>query len=80
MKAPECRICGAVHWGREPHKWVANTPTLATKPVVANKEMVANTKEVVANSESPKSRHGVYADKERRKAYMRDLMKKRRQK
>jgi hypothetical protein len=83
MKAPLCRVCGVAHWGREPHRFterverlvhdavndrvdreVANTPPLATKAVNA-----------VANTES---RHGVYADKAKRLAYMREYMKKRR--
>lgn len=73
MKPPICRVCGVAHWGRDPHVFkgevVANT-----EPVVANESSV-----VVDNTPAPaKGRHGVYKDKGRRLAYMRDLMRKRR--
>jgi hypothetical protein len=47
------------------------------RPLVANKpEVVANSAPLVANKQS---RHGQYADAEKRKTYMRDYMRKRRQ-
>ena len=78
MKAPKCRLCEKSHWGlcervaikvsivKDLREKVANI-----KPVVANKEeLVAN---VVANS-----RHGKYADLEKRRAYQREYMRRRR--
>ena len=55
---------------------VANSPQtvanrVANTPLVANKT-VANTESLVAN------RHGQYADKDKRREYMRDYMAKRR--
>ena len=50
-------------------------PVLNIPVVVANtKKLVANNHDMVANI----SKHGVYADKEARKEYQRDLMRKRR--
>ena len=45
------------------------------KPVVVNKEeLVVNEPEVVVN----KTKHGVYADREKRKVYMREYMRRKR--
>jgi len=54
---------------------VANGPP----PVVADAPVVANRAPVVANNAVANStRHGQYSDKGRRKAYMRDLMRRKR--
>ena len=62
MEAPLCRLCGKRHYTYESHAF--DWLDSAVPPVVAN---------VVANS-----KHGKYADKEKRKTYQRDLMRKRR--
>jgi len=48
--------------------------------VKAARRVVANSEPVVANvvANKPASRHGRYADLEKRRAYMRDLMRRRR--
>ena len=70
----KCFACGVVH------DWQLPCPvhTVVHKPEkVANKPdpVVANKPEVVANTVS---RRGKYADAEKRKAYQRELMRKRR--
>lgn len=50
-------------------------PMVANTPVVAN--AVANNLPMVANT-AVANRHGKYADKDRRRTYMRDLMRRRR--
>ena len=74
LKAPICPVCGKSAWPSQ--QWLHKecgivVLTVANKPegVVANAAEVTHP---VAN------RHGKYADTEKRKAYMRDLMRKRR--
>lgn len=71
-----CKACGLEHRG-----WVtcvkAKHDMANTRPVVIETttiDVVANEPTKVAN------RHGVYKDKEKRLAYMRELMRKRRAK
>ena len=66
MKAPKCKFCGKEEW-RHVCGGLA-TKLSTTKP----EKRVANVKTEVAN------RHGKYADQEKRKRYMRELMNLRR--
>ena len=67
MEAPKCRLCEKRHWGTCNNVSFITPITVLVEddspPVVANR---------VAN------RHGKYADKEKRRIYQRDLMRKRR--
>lgn len=65
---PICKACGQRH----PSMWTRARCMAQAKPAVETSPQVANTNAAVAN------RHGVYADKEKRRAYMRELMRKRR--
>lgn len=76
-----CRVCNERHGSREPHVFkdvVVHAPKVVVhKPVL----VVHNEEKVVHAGSSQKdgsSRHGVYADAEKRKAYRREWMKKRR--
>lgn len=67
-----CRRCGLpVHASRCKAEDVAAYKATKCAPAVA---LVANAEPLVAN------KHGQYADKEKRKAYQRELMRKRRAK
>ena len=69
MDAPKCRLCGERHWG------TCNS-FLMDPVVVSVDELVANVAvNTVVNKES---RHGRYADKEKRRGYMKEYMRKRR--
>lgn len=56
----------------------AAKPAVSTKQVVHAPLAVANATDPVANAVANISRHGKYADLEKRRAYMRDLMRKKR--
>lgn len=65
-------------------KLVVKKNAPAPAPVVANTKLVANKADLVANKEglvaNRPSKHGVYADKTKRRAYMREYMKAKREK
>jgi hypothetical protein len=67
MKAPKCRLCKHEHWNNEPH-------VFATNDVANTVNTMANT---VVNSVANKSTYK-YRDAEKRRAYQRDLMRKKR--
>ena len=68
MQPPKCRYCGHAHWLRDPHIFPETVvQTEHGYSVVANSapKMVANRS----------TKHGQYADKDRRRQYMRDYMR-----
>jgi hypothetical protein len=80
MKPPKCRVCEHEHWGRDPHvfKAIADTfEALGRSPEEAKEleqvALVANSP--VANKVANKDRH---KKTDARRAYMRELMRKRR--
>ena len=68
MDAPKCKLCGKRHYTYEPHVFsgmdVVSSSANEFVPMVVHK--VVHTK------------HGKYADKEKRKAYRREYMRKKR--
>ena len=81
MKAPKCRLCEKNHWGL--------CERLAEKVSVVKglREKVANIKPVVVHKEElvvhgPEmvvhTKHGKYADLEKRKSYRKEWMRRRR--
>lgn len=67
MKAPKCRLCGHEHWNSEAHHF--------GDVVVHKPEKVVHAKPVVVHKES---KHGRYADAEKRRQYRRGWMKRKR--
>ena len=68
MKPPKCRYCGHAHWLRDPHIFTETVAqTTHGYSVVAN-----STPDKVANIST---RHGQYADKDKRRQYMREYMR-----
>ena len=67
MKCPDCD--GSAHGKHKAH-WFKPTAAVVTHmpAKVANTSLVANTAKVA-------NKHGQYADKDRRRAYMRDYMR-----
>jgi hypothetical protein len=61
-----CKECGEVFWHKAGHSCVvANKPELVVNRVVANTDVVAN-------------KHGKYADKDKRRGYMKEYMRQKR--
>lgn len=84
MKCPKCNLehrgwvtCAKARFDATSAVYEASINKEYDTPWVAN-NVVANTPEVANNTTVVANRHGVYADKEKRKAYMRELMRKRR--
>ena len=85
MESPFCKSCNRRHGGpcnvfymaNEP---VVNTDNMANKVVRATPRVVHEEKAVVHKPVMVvhKSKHGVYADLEKRRAYRREWMRKRR--
>jgi hypothetical protein len=71
MEAPNCRTCGNRHYGP------CNVFYNAEEP---KKEKAVDMQPDKTVVRATGSKHGVYADKEKRKAYRREYMKKRRAK
>jgi len=68
MQPAKCRYCGHAHWLRDPHIFAETVvQTKRDYSVVAN-----NTPDKVANRSS---RHGQYADQDKRRLYMREYMR-----
>lgn len=82
MDAPKCRVCGVVEWH---HVCSGAGKPISRKPVKAasvltgvNRSVVANTAKLVANITKVANKHGKYADKLKRRLYMRAYMQARR--
>lgn len=76
MKPPLCRVCQSEHWPKAAHVWagarlVVNEPVVVNNPVV-----VVNTASNVVVNKRSLDRH----NKDARRAYMREYMKRRRAK
>ena len=73
MKAPVCRLCGVAHWGNE-HVWPKGTgPSQAlspAKPALERKHEIPTPGKTLSKAANDRA--------ERRRGYMRDLMRKRR--
>ena len=76
--AAVCRVCGHRHWMRDPHIWgdepkkkvldVLRDEIKRVAPVVVHAEKVVHA-----------SKHGRYADTEKRREYRREWMKRKRE-
>ncbi len=77
MEKPVCRVCKGRHWGNEAHVWKESglAGFVRSSPEEREKAAAGLPKKA---TERQVTKHGVYADKEKRKAYMRELMKRRR--
>lgn len=86
MKAATCRLCGKAHWGNcfviadQP---VANgiANSVANSRPVTRKEALTVAKKIIADAEAeckPLKRSPKYRDLEKRRAYMKDFMRRKR--
>ena len=71
---PQCKLCGCNHWNHEPHIW-DDKPDVVKKLVVDIPELVVATAIKVVDKPTG-SRHGKYADLEKRKKYQREYKRK----
>ena len=90
MEAPKCRLCGSRHWGvcpTEKASVIKDLQEMIVHPpisVVHKGEKIVHRPETVVHAvvhsdkEVVHTKHGVYADLEKRKAYRREWMRKRR--
>lgn len=69
--APQCRLCGARHWTREPHA-VVNSGVVVNNAVVVNKPVGGRTVQIRCRDRHKKTPE--------RAAYMREYMRTRRAK
>lgn len=78
MKPPFCKICQNNHSLRDPHIWTEEAGTI--KKRIDYAKSVANKTKAVANSigSVANKKYGRYKDIEKRKAYMREYMKRKR--
>lgn len=75
MDAPICRLCGKAHWSHEDH--IFDAVSKPPKVVVNKPVLVVNSNPVVANKSRTQGRH---KDKDSRRTYMRDYMRRKRHK
>ena len=78
MKAPKCRLCGKLHWGVCEGAKGSVINELREK-IVHTTPLVVHKEEVVVH-EVVHTKHGKYADLEKRKAYRREWMRRKRAK
>ena len=83
MEKPKCRLCGKRHWFSEGCIWEDKTEDMAN---MANKEEIipetmANTENHMANRKNRMANRSAYKyrNAEKRRLYMRDYMRKKRQ-
>lgn len=69
MEAPTCRLCKGKHWGNEPHAWPKEKVVHAGSPRAAD---------IGSSQIKADSRHGKYADLDKRKKYRREWMRNKR--
>jgi len=91
MKPPKCRLCEALHWSHEPHKFATNTIEVATN-TATNRDDAATNKGTavhdsisapavqvgVGESESVVARTSNRRSREAYNSYQREYMRKRR--
>lgn len=79
MNPPKCRVCQVEHWGPI-HVWKGHVaePSELCRPKELAKEPVANAESVANRIANEKTIYAKYKDKEARRIYQRDLMRKRR--
>ena len=90
MEAPKCRLCGNRHWGVCPIEKASVIKELREKivhvapKVVHKEEKIVHSPETVVHAvvhsdkEVVHTKHGKYADLDKRKSYRREWMRKRR--